>query len=142
MIVSTTAMIGAVVGYLAKKLKDNKSINDFFADFTNASVQWVRPVFLTDDAKPKEILTDLQEDPADKLNTDAVENALAKILKKDATLEKSLKEMYETIQSKTQSTPISIVNSKNVLVNSPIHAGGSITIGDVSTTNTYPNFKP
>lgn len=98
--ITTTAMIGAVVGYLAKKMKDNQSIHDFFTDFTEASVKWVRPIFLTDDAKPKEILTDLQEAPSDKLNTDAVENALAKILKKDPAMEKSLREMYETILKK------------------------------------------
>jgi hypothetical protein len=47
--VSTTTMIATVVGYLAKKLKDSKSVQDFFNDFTEASVKWIRPLFLKKD---------------------------------------------------------------------------------------------
>lgn len=137
--ITTTAMIGAVVGYLAKKLKENQSINDFFADFTDTSVKWVRPVLLTDDAKPKELLEDLQADPADSLNWAAIETALAKVLKKNPQAEQSLQKMYETILSKTKTktdpATASIVNSKNIVQNSTIHAGGTVHIGDSTTTN-------
>lgn len=133
--ITTTAMIGTVVGYLAKKLKDNKSIQDFFEDFTGATVEWIRPVFLTDERKPKEVLDDLAADPSDKLNTDAVENAIAKALKKNPSAEDSLKTMFETIKSKeTKGESISIVNSKNV-VTGTIKAGGNVHIGDQTTTN-------
>lgn len=47
--ISTTAMIAAVAGYLAKKFQDNQSIHDFFNDFTGATVDWLRPIFLKDD---------------------------------------------------------------------------------------------
>ena len=127
-------MIGTVVGYLAKKLKDNKSVKDFFLDFTSATVKWIRPIFLTDDDKHKEILEDLKADPTEKLNKDAVENAIAKILKKDPQGEVFLKEMYNSIKAKeNKGETISIVNSKNVMVNSGIQAGGSVTIGDNNT---------
>lgn len=134
--ITTTAMIGTVVGYLAKKLKDNKSVNDFFSDFTSAAVKWIRPLFLTDDDKPKEILEDLKADPSEKLNTDAVENAIAKTLKKDPQGETFLKEMFDGIKAKeSKGETISIVNSKNVVVNSTIKAKGSVIIGDNNTTN-------
>jgi uncharacterized protein YeeX (DUF496 family) len=126
----TTAMIGTVVGYLAKKLKDNKSVHDFFDDFTKATVDWIRPIFLKDDGKQKDIIEDLKSDPDDKLNTDAVENALAKALKKERDLEQQLKAMYDQLQVKaTTDKSISVINSKNV-VTGTIHAGGSVTIGD------------
>ena len=76
--VSTTVMVSAVVGYLAKKLKDNKSVEDFFNDFTEATINWIKPIFITEGQKPKEIIEDLKADPTDELNTEAVENALAK----------------------------------------------------------------
>jgi hypothetical protein len=133
--ITTTAMISGVVGYLAKKIKDNKSVQDLFTDFTSATVRWFRPLLLTDDNKPKEILEDLKADPTDKLNTDAVENALAKALKKDPQAEIFIKEMYDFIKTKeSKGEGISLVNSKNVVVGSTIKADGSVTIGDNNTT--------
>ena len=38
--------IAAIVGYLAKTLKDNKTFKDFTTDFTDATVRWIRPRFL------------------------------------------------------------------------------------------------
>ena len=131
----TTAMIGTVVGYLAKKLKDNKSVQDFFDDFTKATVDWIRPVFLKDDGNPKDIIEDLKSEPDDNLNTDAVENAIAKALKKEPDLMQQLKAMYEQLQVKaTTDKSINIINSKNV-VTGTIHASGSVTIGDNNNAN-------
>lgn len=96
--VTTSAMIGTVVGYLAKKFKENKAVKDFFNDFTEATVNWIRPLFLKEDDQPKELIEDLKTDPDDKLNTDAVENAIAKALKKEPNLEQHLKAMYEAIK--------------------------------------------
>ncbi|MBP6812035.1 MAG: hypothetical protein KA138_10975 [Saprospiraceae bacterium] len=131
----TTAMIGTVVGYLAKKLKDNKSVQGFFDDFTKATVDWIRPIFLKDDGNPKDIIEDLKSDPDDNLNTDAIENAIAKALKKEPDLTQQLKAMYEQLQAKaTTDKSINIINSKNV-VTGTIHAGGSVTIGDNNNAN-------
>ncbi len=128
--ITTTAMIGTVVGYLAKTLKENKSVKDFFSDFTGATVAWIRPIFLIDDDKPKEIIEDLKADPEEKLNTDAVENAIAKALKNKPDLEQHLKAMYEQLQEKAKTdTGINIINSKNV-VTGTIHAGGNVIVGD------------
>lgn len=134
--VSTTVMVSAVVGYLAKKLKDNKSVEDFFKDFTEATINWIKPIFITEGQKPKEIIEDLKADPADELNTGAVENALAKALKRNPGAEADLKAMYDSLQAKaSQGESISIVNSKNVNTGK-IKAGGSVIIGDNNTTNT------
>lgn len=132
--VTTTAMIGTVVGYLAKTLKENKSVEDFFNDFTEATVGWIRPLFLKDD-EPKEIVADLKADPDDKLNRDAVENAIAKAVRKNSDLEQHLKAIYEQLQTQaTTDKSINIINSKNV-VTGKIKAGGIVTIGDNNTTN-------
>ena len=128
--VTTSKMVGAVAGYLAQTLKEQRSVQDFFSDFTDAAVQWVRPLFLKEDGQPKEIIEDLQKDPEEKLNTDAVENTLAKALKKDPSVEAMLRAMYETIQAKASAgQTIAIVRSKNVVTGN-IKAGGNVTVGD------------
>ncbi|GAB4500322.1 MAG: hypothetical protein OHK0019_38520 [Saprospiraceae bacterium] len=96
--VTTTAMIGTVVGYLAKTLKDNKSIQDFFKDFTDAAVAWIRPVFLKDDDSPKEVLENLKQNPDSQPRQDAVKNAIAIALEENPQAEKWLKEMSEVIR--------------------------------------------
>lgn len=133
--VTTTAMIGTIVGYLAKTLRENKPVKAFFNDFTGASVKWIRPIFLKDDEAPKDIIEDLKEDPDDKLNTDAVENAIAKALKKEPDLEQHLKTMYEQLQEKAKTDKsISIINSKNV-VTGTVKAGGNVIVGDNNNAN-------
>jgi len=96
--VTTTAMIGTVAGYLAKTLKDNKSIQDFFKDFTDATVAWIRPVFLKDDETPRDVLANLQQNPDSQPRQDAVKNALAIALEENPQAEKWLKEMSDVIQ--------------------------------------------
>ncbi|MGB1204152.1 MAG: hypothetical protein ACPG5B_00830 [Chitinophagales bacterium] len=100
MAVATGAMIGAVVTYLAKKLKDNKSVNDFFSDFTGATVDWLRPVFLTDDDEVKEVVRDLAAEPNDELNINDTKNKIAKTIKRNPNLETSLKALYDEIVKK------------------------------------------
>lgn len=101
--VTTTVAIGAVVGYLAKKLADNKSIGDFLNDFTAASVAWIKPIFLTENDKPKEVLQDLIDDPKEPLNADAAATAIAKAVKKNPEEgEKHLQDMYEVLKSKNE----------------------------------------
>ncbi|MPR35545.1 hypothetical protein [Salmonirosea aquatica] len=129
--ITTTAMISAVVTYLAKKLKDNESVQDFFSDFTEATVNWIKPIFITEDKKPKEIIEDLKADPADELNTGAVENALAKALKRNPEAEADLKAMYDSLQAKaSRGESIRIMHSKNVNTGNVNTGGGDFRQGD------------
>jgi len=133
--VTTIAMIGTIVGYLAKTLKENKTVKDFFNDFTDATVKAIRPIFLIDDEKPKEIIEDLKADPDDKLNKDAVENAIAKALKKEPDLEQHLKALYEHLQEKAKTdNSINITNAKNVVAGT-MTIGGNLSVGDIINTN-------
>ncbi|HEY1055074.1 MAG TPA: hypothetical protein VGE24_08065 [Emticicia sp.] len=109
--ITTTAIISTIVGYLAKNLKHNKTFDDFTKDFTSATINWIRPLFLRDE-KPQEVLSDLQSDPEDKLNITAAEIALAKALKKDESAKAHLEEMYKKL------TGQSIQNSGSINQNS------------------------
>lgn len=129
--ITTTAMISTVVGYLAKKLKDNESVQDFFSDFTEATINWIKPIFIKEDEKPKELIQDLQADPDDELNIVAVENALAKALRNNLEAQEHLKVMYDSLQQKAdQGESISIVNSKNVNTGKVNTGGGDFRQGD------------
>lgn len=130
-----TAMIGAVAGYLAKTLKAHKSVKDFFSDFTEATVNWIRPIFLTDDDKPKEVLQKLIEKPDSAAKQDAVKAAIASDLEDRPGAEALLREMFDIIQSKAaRGEAISITASKNVVTGN-IKAGGNVQVGDINTTN-------
>lgn len=131
--ITTTAMIGTVVGYLAKKLQDNKSVQDFFSDFTDATVKWLRPLFLTEDEKPKEAVQKLLEKPDSEPRQNAVKNTLEIALEEDPTIETHLKAIYNALQAKAgKGEQISIINSENVVTGN-IRAQGHVIIGKNNT---------
>lgn len=61
--ITTSAMIGGIVTYLSTQLAQNKSIKDFLADFSEGTVNWIRPLFLKEDGTPQRTLARLQADP-------------------------------------------------------------------------------
>jgi len=136
----TTAMIGTLVGYLAKKLKDNNSVQDFFNDFTDATVRWIRPLFLKDENHYEKIIEDLLKNPNSPIKQQQVETAIASHLEDCPDDEQHLKSMYQQLQAKaTTDKSINIVNSKNV-VTGTIHAGGNVTIGDSNNNTNTPKW--
>ena len=115
--ITTTVAISTVVGYLAKKLKDNKSVQGFFDDFTEATVNWIKPIFITKDGEPKEVLTDLQEQPDNPAMQNAAKSSLEVAIAKNPHSELLLREMLKVIQQKepmlAKKNSISIVGDGN-----------------------------
>lgn len=109
--ITTTTMIGALVGYLATTFKDNKPIKGFFADFTDATLSWIRPLFIMDDGKPKEILQQLQENPESKARQNAVKSILEISIEDNPNAAVFLKEIYAKIE-KEKGSNLSIENLK------------------------------
>ena len=127
-------MISGIVGYLAKTIKDNKSVQDFFKDFTTASVGWIRPLFLKGDNEYEKIIADLLKNPDSTVKQDVVKTAIASHLEDNPNDEASLKEMYEVLQTKAgRGEAISIVNSKNVNTGDVNTGGGDFILGDGNT---------
>ncbi len=98
--ITTTAMIGTVTGYLVKTLKENKSVKDFFNDFTAGTVKWIRPLFLRDENQYEKIIEDLIKNPNSPIKQQQVETAIASHLEDNPADEQQLQEMYEKIKSK------------------------------------------
>lgn len=133
--ITTTAMIGTVVGYLTKMLKEQKSVKDFFNDFTDATVQWIRPLFLKEENQYEKIIEDLMKNPDSQIKQQQVATAIESHLEDSPSDAQQLKAMYEQLQAKaTTDKSINIINSKNV-VTGTIHASGNVIVGDNNTTN-------
>ena len=127
--VSTDVAISTVVGYLAKTLKENKTVSEFIADFTSATVNWIRPIFLKEDDTPKDVLADLKADPESKYNATAAENAIAKAADGKPEVEEELRKMYAEIQHKRengQQVSVHVENSQRVNTGNQ-SVGGDLT---------------
>ena len=131
--VTTTAMIATVVGYLAKTLKDQKPIQSFFSEFTEATVNWIKPLFIKDD-QPTEVLKNLQNDPADGLNQSDAQNAITRNVRKTEHGEQLLQQMYKAILAKQQAGESISIQGKNINTGH-MQAGGNIIMGDGNTLN-------
>ena len=94
--------ISIAIGYLAKTLKDNKTFDEFLNEFTNASINWLKPIFLKD-KEPKEELKDLVNAPSDELNIQTVELVLAKAIRDNPALKEKLNELVNEIENKKSS---------------------------------------
>lgn len=129
--ITTSAMIGGIVTYLGTQLAKNKSIKEFISDFTGATVNWIRPLFLKDDGTEKEQIQQLKENPESEARKSAVESILKIALEDDPNKENFIKEIFEKISKTEEGGKIvnTITNSKNVNIGD-INAGGDVHIGD------------
>ena len=96
----TLKFAGAVIGYLSKKLSQNKNFDDFTSDFASATIDWIRPLFLKDDNEEDQVLKDLKSDPEDSLFQEAAKIRIATFIKKNPEFKKILKELVSEIESK------------------------------------------
>lgn len=98
----TKTLISTVIGYMTKSLKTSNSFKKFTEDFSAATINWIRPIFLEEDNSQKEVLTDLLQQPNDVLNIQAAENAIAKAIRNEPKLKENLKSMVRAIEGKTK----------------------------------------
>ncbi len=129
---TTSAVIGGLVTYLAKKLGDHKNVKDFLKDFSQATVDWVRPLFLTDDGEETEAVTALREKPGSESRQLAVQSQLAGAVEDQPALEQRLRAMFEEMRQTEEGGRIAnqILNSKNVNTGNVNTGGGNFRIGD------------
>ncbi len=100
----TTTAIATVVTYLAGKLKENQSVKSFFDDFTEATVNWIRPIFLKEDGTEEKIIQKLKENPDSATKQEAVKVAIVSEIEDNPAAEKWLLEMAKIIAEKTGNT--------------------------------------
>jgi hypothetical protein len=129
--ITTTAMIAGITGYLSNHLAKNKSISGFFDDFSEATVNWIRPLFLKEDGEEKEAIQQLKAKPESTARQDAVKSTLAIALEDQPQAEQYLKEIFEKISKTEDGARIvnNIINSTNVNTGNVNTGGGDFIIG-------------
>jgi hypothetical protein len=100
----TTTAIASVVTYLATKLKDNQSIKSFLDDFTEATVNWIRPIFLKEDGTEKSAIQNLKKEPDSLSKQEAVKAVIVSKIEDNPAAEQWLLEMAKIIAEKTGNT--------------------------------------
>lgn len=121
-----SASIGGFVWYLAKKIKDKKEFKDFASDFTKASINELRHLFLMPDDTPTDLLQKLQQNPDSEARRKAIESAIEIEVEDKPELGKVLQEMHEVIKKKeNQGQTNTITNSNNVNTGT-INSGGNV----------------
>ncbi len=125
--VSTSVMIGAIVTYMGNKLAKNESVNSFFDDFSEATVNWIKPLFIEEDDKPTRSLEKFKANPNSESKRKLLQATLESELEDNPEAEKYIKEIFEKISESEEGTKIinNISNSKNVVT------GNISTQGDV-----------
>jgi len=116
-IITTSAMIGGIVTYLSGKLAKNESISGFVNEFTGATVDWIRPLFLKEDGNLQKELEKLKANPTP-VKQNAIKTMLESELEDNKEAEQYIKEIYEKIKPHLNSS----LNATN------IEAKGDVTI--------------
>ncbi len=133
--ITTATAVASVVGYLAKTLKDNQSITDFLGDFTEATINWIKPVFIKEDGTEEKVVQKLKENPESEIKQNAVKTAIESEIEDNPEAEKWIKEMAQIIAQKTGNT-ISKTNTMRV------KGDGNVSYQDVTGGTFNVNIPP
>ena len=131
-VATTSVMIGAIVTYLGNKLAKNESVNSFFDDFSEATVNWIKPLFIEEDDKPTRSFEKFSTNPNSVSKQDVLKSTLESELEDNPEAEKYIKEIFEKISQTEEGAKIinNISNSKNVNTGNVNTGGGDFRLGD------------
>lgn len=133
--ITTAVAISTVVGYLAKKLKDNKSIQGFFDDLTEATINTIKPIFIKTDGTPEKIVNDLEKNPESTARQSVIESAIHVAIEDNKQVEIEVQKFAALIEAKkARGETVSIGVGKNINTG-PIEATGSVIFGDNNKVN-------
>lgn len=125
--ITTSAMIGGIVAYLAKE----KSVKEFFSTFTDETIKWIKPLFLKEDGSEKEAIQKLKEKPDSTGRQGIVKSLLEIEVEDNPKAEGFIKEIFEKMSTTKEGGKIvNIINSKNVNTGNVNTGGGDFRLGD------------
>ena len=134
----------AITDYLAKSLKENGSIKTFFSEFTDATVAWIKPIFLKADDSEKKVIKDLITNSDDKAIHEKVKTLIEAKAEEDDNALAILTEMAEIAMKKMGDT---VVNTNNINVTGDNNTviqdvfDSEITIGNDNSVNDSHHIK-
>ena len=98
--ITTSVIIGSIVGYLGSQLKKNKSISGFISEFTEATVNWIKPLFLKDDGSLQKEMQKLKENPESEAKQNAVKAMLESEVEDNPEAINYLQEIHDKLNEK------------------------------------------
>lgn len=130
--ITTSAMITSIVAYLGGRLSKDKSINTFISEFSEATVNWIKPLFLKEDDTEKEVILNLKDKPESEARKAALASAIKVGLEDTPESKDYIQEIFEKISSTEAGGKIvhNIIGSKNVNTGNVNTGGGDFRIGD------------
>ena len=104
--VPTSAMIGAIVTFLGNKLAKNESVNSFFDDFSEATVNWIKPLFIKEDDTPTRSFEKFTANPNSESKQKLLQVTLESELEDNPEAEKYIQEIFEKISQTEEGAKI------------------------------------
>lgn len=123
-----------IVGQLAKHLKEDKTVNSFFDDFTAATVEWLRPLFLVEEDKPTSAVKKLINGPESTTKQELLKAIILAEIEDEPLLEQKSITLAEQIRSKDAAEGLSAnsqrlgKNNKGNILMQDFKAGGAIKV--------------
>ena len=121
------SIISEIAKAIASQLSVNKPFKQFINEFSEATVKWIKPLFLTEDDTPKEVVLDLQSAPDDMLNIQGIQLVLKKALRDNPALAKEMKSFHTELLQRVKVQP-----DKNTFTTQDISGNSNIGIQNVS----------
>lgn len=127
---TTSELALEIVSLIGKASKLPNELGRFLNDFSNATIRWIRPLFLIDGAEDSDYST-YKNDPENPKNADSKDILIEKVkkaLNNDAVMQNEFKELIKTMKEGGVSTSFvnNILGDKNTLIQGG--SGNTITI--------------
>ena len=118
-----------VVELIGKASKQPNELGKFITDFTNATVKWIRPLFLKDDDIEDEDYKSFKDNPSDSDTKDILTAKIKKELNQNSQMKSDLLDLLKKISNdKSEASKIvnNVLGDKNTFFQGG--SGNTITI--------------
>jgi hypothetical protein len=119
-------LASVIVDLLGKSMKQPNELGRFITDFTNATINWIRPLFLIEE-KENQDFKDFKENPNDDDNKDVVKARIKKALNNNEEMKTEFLKLITEI-SKDKSKTGAIINNVLGEKNTFIQGGSGNTV--------------
>lgn len=128
---NTPVMLQSIAAWMGKEVMKKKPIAEFFTELSQATIDWIKPLFLKEDGNPQQELQRLQENPESEIKQNAIIALLQSELEDQPEAEKHIREVFEKINSTEEGQAIAhVIHSKNVNTGDVNTGGGDFILGD------------
>jgi len=130
--VTLTVMISSFVAYLGSKIQNNEPISKFISDFSQATIDWIKPIFLKEDGSETDISLEFSKKPDSPIRRRALESAIEMKLEDEPEGKLFIEEIFQSLSKKDdgQKAIATVIASKNVNTGNVNTGGGDFILGD------------